>query len=160
MRRLLFVAEAPAPDFDGDMSFDGGADIYDDGPGGDDWGETPSYTDATLSTLEYGEQLVAEPKKVKSTFLHFARVPKKVDVKRLKENLWEEMETSTQSKVSLSCSRFAIFMFNTCLGFIFIFLEHAQIHRCCSRIETKVPRTSVEGHFRCVLFHLRVAFGE
>ncbi|KAJ3414492.1 hypothetical protein HDV05_006494 [Chytridiales sp. JEL 0842] len=89
-----------ADDNAGDMSFDGGAGIFD----GDDWGEEPSQNiplplpTSNSAILEYGEQLVAEPKKIKSTFLHYARAPKKVDVKRLKENLWDNMAPDMKTK--------------------------------------------------------------
>jgi condensin complex subunit 2 len=43
------------------------------------------------SSLSYGEQLVAEPVRLKSKPLLFARAAKRVDVQKLKENLWSKM---------------------------------------------------------------------
>lgn len=42
-------------------------------------------------TLDYGSQLVAEPKRVKATHLNYARSAKRVDVHELKENIWKEL---------------------------------------------------------------------
>ncbi|KAJ3097770.1 hypothetical protein HDU97_004550 [Phlyctochytrium planicorne] len=41
--------------------------------------------------FSYGDQLVDAPKKIKASFMHYARTPKRVDVKRLKENLWTNL---------------------------------------------------------------------
>ncbi|KND02135.1 condensin subunit BRN1 [Spizellomyces punctatus DAOM BR117] len=49
-----------------------------------------SQTDQA-TTLEFGDQLVDQPKKVKAVPLNYARVAKKVDVKKLKENIWKEL---------------------------------------------------------------------
>jgi len=38
-----------------------------------------------------GEALVAEPKKVEKISINYAKVAKKVDVKALKSNLWNEI---------------------------------------------------------------------
>ncbi|KAI8843993.1 condensin complex subunit 2/barren [Chytriomyces cf. hyalinus JEL632] len=43
------------------------------------------------ASLEYGDLLVAAPKKIKANFIHFAKTQKKVDIKRLKENLWSNL---------------------------------------------------------------------
>ncbi|KAG0047734.1 hypothetical protein BGZ83_007252 [Gryganskiella cystojenkinii] len=40
---------------------------------------------------DYASQLVSEPKRVKATFISFSKTAKKVDVKRLKDNIWKEM---------------------------------------------------------------------
>jgi len=39
----------------------------------------------------YGEQLVAKPKKIKSLAINYARSAKRVDVKKLKDNIWKEL---------------------------------------------------------------------
>lgn len=40
----------------------------------------------------YGDQLISQPlRKVKTEFVNYAKRAKKVDVKKLKENLWHEM---------------------------------------------------------------------
>ncbi len=41
--------------------------------------------------LDYGDQLVEQPKKVMTTALKYAKTAKRVDVKKLKENIWKEM---------------------------------------------------------------------
>ncbi|KAI9090553.1 condensin complex component cnd2 [Phlyctochytrium arcticum] len=41
--------------------------------------------------VEFGDNLVDQPRKVRAVPLNYARVAKKVDVKRLKENIWREM---------------------------------------------------------------------
>ncbi|KAI1314612.1 hypothetical protein EDD11_001955 [Mortierella claussenii] len=40
---------------------------------------------------DYASQLVSQPKRVKATFISFSKTAKKVDVKKLKDNLWREM---------------------------------------------------------------------
>ncbi|KAJ3188888.1 hypothetical protein HDU85_004602 [Gaertneriomyces sp. JEL0708] len=40
------------------------------------------------ATMDYGDHLVDQPKKVRAVPLNFARVAKKVDVRKLKENIW------------------------------------------------------------------------
>jgi condensin complex subunit 2 len=46
-------------------------------------------TDA--ANLSYGDQLVAEPFRLKSKPLMFARTAKRIDVQKLKENLWSKL---------------------------------------------------------------------
>jgi condensin complex subunit 2 len=48
--------------------------------------------------LEYGDQLVAQPKKVKASYINFAKAPKKVDIKKLKSNLWQNIESIATSE--------------------------------------------------------------
>ncbi|KAF9942710.1 hypothetical protein BGZ67_000116 [Mortierella alpina] len=40
---------------------------------------------------DYASQLVSQPKRVKATFITFSKTAKKVDVKKLKDNIWKEM---------------------------------------------------------------------
>ncbi|KAF8936697.1 hypothetical protein BGZ58_003847 [Dissophora ornata] len=40
---------------------------------------------------DYASQLVSQPKRVKATFISFSKTAKKVDVKKLKDNIWKEM---------------------------------------------------------------------
>ena len=40
---------------------------------------------------DYASQLVSEPKRVKSAYISFSKTAKKVDVKKLKDNIWKEM---------------------------------------------------------------------
>ncbi|ORX57794.1 barren [Piromyces finnis] len=44
----------------------------------------------------YGEQLVAKPKKIKSLAINYARSAKRVDVKKLKDNIWKELSGSKE----------------------------------------------------------------
>jgi hypothetical protein len=41
--------------------------------------------------LDYGDNLVEQPKKVFSAPLQYAKTAKRVDVKKLKENIWKEL---------------------------------------------------------------------
>ena len=47
--------------------------------------------DSMLEDVDYGSQLVAEPKKVKAIYLNYAKTAKRVDVRLLKENIWKEL---------------------------------------------------------------------
>lgn len=50
-------------------------------------------TDATDNkTLEFGSQLVTSNRRVRPEYVQYARVAKKVDVRKLKESLWRGME--------------------------------------------------------------------
>lgn len=49
--------------------------------------------------LDFGDQLVDQPKKVKAVPLSYARVAKKVDVKKLKENIWKELTVKDSTEV-------------------------------------------------------------
>lgn len=40
---------------------------------------------------DYASQLVSQPKRVKATFINFSKTAKKVDVKKLKDNIWKAM---------------------------------------------------------------------
>jgi hypothetical protein len=40
---------------------------------------------------DWKSNLIAEPKRVKMQHINYARVAKKVDVKKLKENLWQTL---------------------------------------------------------------------
>ena len=57
-----------------------------------------------------GEALVAEPKKVEKISINYAKVAKKVDVKALKANLWNELcgvnDNSKPSAKSEVCSSY------------------------------------------------------
>ncbi|TPX69953.1 hypothetical protein SpCBS45565_g01987 [Spizellomyces sp. 'palustris'] len=64
----------------------------DDDADDDELDEDVSLTQADqATTLEFRDQLVDQPKKVKAVPLNYARVAKKVDVKKLKENIWKEL---------------------------------------------------------------------
>lgn len=58
----------------------------------DNEGETPEGPPGNISIfLDYGDQLVEQPKKVLAAPLRYAKTAKRVDVKRLKENIWKEL---------------------------------------------------------------------
>jgi len=48
----------------------------------------------------YGEQLVAKPKKIKSLAINYARSAKRVDVKKLKDNIWKELSGVDRNELS------------------------------------------------------------
>ncbi|KAI8817548.1 condensin complex subunit 2/barren [Fimicolochytrium jonesii] len=45
----------------------------------------------TQNSVDFGDQLVGEPKKTRTVALNYARVAKKVDVIKLKDNIWREL---------------------------------------------------------------------
>ena len=47
--------------------------------------------------MDYGENLVSQPKITKPEFVKYSRKAKRVDVKRLKENLWRTLIHSRNS---------------------------------------------------------------
>ncbi|KAF9583624.1 hypothetical protein BGW38_009010 [Lunasporangiospora selenospora] len=47
--------------------------------------------DGTGDGNDYASQLVSQPKRVKAAAINFSKTAKKVDVKRLKDNIWKEM---------------------------------------------------------------------
>lgn len=59
------------------------------------------YDDAANATL-YGDALVTnhQPKKTKPLYVNYARTAKRVDVKRLKENLWASLEKQKDAETS------------------------------------------------------------
>ncbi|RKP21405.1 barren [Rozella allomycis CSF55] len=56
----------------------------------------PFYNGLELD-FDFGNTLVAEPKLTKSLKMNYAKTSKKVDVKKLKENIWTEIETVPQN---------------------------------------------------------------
>ncbi|KAJ3329353.1 hypothetical protein HDU76_008072 [Blyttiomyces sp. JEL0837] len=80
----------PTPDFGHDMD--------------DDISDEMEFDTADLyggsSALEFGDSLVAEPKKVKAAFMHYAKRPKRIDVKKLKENLWVALAADEEQQMS------------------------------------------------------------
>ncbi|KAG0275168.1 hypothetical protein BGZ95_009121 [Linnemannia exigua] len=49
---------------------------------------------------DYASQMVAQPKRVKSTSINFSKTAKKVDVKKLKDNIWKEMTQQSLKRQS------------------------------------------------------------
>ncbi|KAF9124632.1 hypothetical protein BGW39_008058 [Mortierella sp. 14UC] len=66
------------------------------GPGGDGLGGIIGFG-LDGDGDDYASQMVAEPKRVKATSINFSKTAKKVDVKKLKDNIWKEM-TQTSLK--------------------------------------------------------------
>jgi condensin complex subunit 2 len=76
------------------------ADYYDQDSDDDD-GAGVSYGLSHLAStlggfsLDYGNDLVAAPKKTDAQKLNYSKVAKRVDVKRLKNNMWESLKGET-----------------------------------------------------------------
>jgi condensin complex subunit 2 len=66
------------------------------GPGGDGLGGIIGFG-LDGDGDDYASQMVAQPKRVKATSINFSKTAKKVDVKKLKDNIWKEM-TQTSLK--------------------------------------------------------------
>ncbi|KAF9902359.1 hypothetical protein EC991_004991 [Linnemannia zychae] len=66
------------------------------GPGGDGLGGIIGFG-LDGDGNDYASQMVAQPKRVKATSINFSKTAKKVDVKKLKDNIWKEM-TQTSLK--------------------------------------------------------------
>ncbi|KAI9327095.1 condensin complex subunit 2/barren [Obelidium mucronatum] len=98
---VSFTQEPAENHFADDNDFGGGNMADDDD--GDDENEplAQDHDDLDLGAaiganeegtmLEYGDSLVDAPKKIKANFIHFAKTQKKVDIKKLKENLWSNL---------------------------------------------------------------------
>ena len=67
----------------------GDDDSVDDTP--EEHTENGGDLDSKSIFLDYGDQLVEQPKKVFSAPLQYAKTAKRVDVKKLKENIWKEL---------------------------------------------------------------------
>ncbi|ORX96251.1 barren [Basidiobolus meristosporus CBS 931.73] len=61
----------------------------------DDDGPFPDVDDG----VDFGEQLVTQPKFIKPEYLNYAKTAKKVDVKKLKDNIWKELVTDESTEV-------------------------------------------------------------
>jgi len=94
----FFDDEMPLPgggllDDDDDMEFADARDHF--SPGGDaapttNFGFT-GLLDGGLTVGGFGTQLVTSTRRLRPEYVNFARVAKKVDVRRLKENMWKGM---------------------------------------------------------------------
>ncbi|KAG0238912.1 hypothetical protein BGW42_000073 [Actinomortierella wolfii] len=51
---------------------------------------------------DYASQLVSQPKRVKANFISFSKTAKKVDVKRLKDNIWKQMSSQALKRQARS----------------------------------------------------------
>lgn len=78
---------------------DGVDDSYDDGPGFD---IADNAGDANFAEMDdYVVKDLEDVRKVDKVRVKHATVAKKVDVKRLKNDLWKELEVKTESKQSI-----------------------------------------------------------
>jgi hypothetical protein len=75
------------------------ADYYDQDSDDDDTGVSygVSHLASTFGgiSLDYGNDLVDAPKRVDAQKLSYSRVAKRVDVKRLKNNMWTSLKGET-----------------------------------------------------------------
>ncbi|CCX06974.1 condensin complex subunit 2/barren [Pyronema domesticum] len=71
-------------------------------PGAEDRNNNPSSTMPMSSQfpntqmMGFGSQLVTQSRRVKPSYMQYARVAKKVDVRKLKENLWSSLSFESQ----------------------------------------------------------------
>lgn len=77
------------------------ADYYDQASDDDDDDNNAGVSHLADSfggiTLDYASQLVDAPKKINAQNLTYSRVAKRVDVKRLKNNMWTSLNGQTVS---------------------------------------------------------------
>ncbi|KAJ1331260.1 Condensin complex subunit 2 [Microdochium nivale] len=95
----FFDDEMPLPgggllDDDDDMEFADARDHF--SPGGDaapttNFGGFTGLLDGGMTMGGFGTQLVTSTRRLRPEYVNFARVAKKVDVRRLKENMWKGM---------------------------------------------------------------------
>lgn len=81
-----------------------------DNPVGDDLGPSPTGDgDAKDATADEEDDLIAatkgELKRARPEFVNYAKRAKRVDVKKLKENIWRELETLTKDVSRPLCSK-------------------------------------------------------
>lgn len=67
--------------------------------------------DDQLEEGEFGDNLVAQTKRNKPEFIKYAKTAKRIDVKKLKENIWKTLTDCTDC-----VSRFSIIIINV-IGF-------------------------------------------
>lgn len=53
--------------------------------------DAPTSSGFPFTQMDYGSQLVTQGRRVRPEYVQYARVAKKVDVRRLKENLWRDL---------------------------------------------------------------------
>jgi len=63
--------------------------FYDDDD--DDIGDNSYYQPIQTTSADIGSDLLAQPKFIKKIEINYAKTAKKVDVKKLKENLWKKL---------------------------------------------------------------------
>lgn len=60
-----------------------------------------NHSPAHTAEGDWKLQLVSEPKTLKTQYMNYARVAKKVDVKRLKENIWHSLQETSKVQQTL-----------------------------------------------------------
>jgi len=96
---VSLTAQAPEanPTSAVEANFFEGPDEYDDFDFGDDGDVGMDMVAGNLGSDpadeggNYGDQLVAQPKKVNKLQINYARTAKRVDVKKLKDNIWKTL---------------------------------------------------------------------
>jgi len=74
----------------------------------------------TMDEPDFGESLVAEPKRAKALQINYAKTAKKVDVKKLKSNIWKGLTGDLTNKtVNMKLSFFSPTLISTLLNFVF-----------------------------------------
>ncbi|GAO47125.1 barren [Saitoella complicata NRRL Y-17804] len=85
------------PSYDAAFFDDGNADagfgpeMDDDDDGFADAAETLSQAAELKEEMDFGSQLVSQGRKMRPEYVNYARVAKKVDVKKLKDNIWSNL---------------------------------------------------------------------
>ncbi|OLL24718.1 Condensin complex subunit 2 [Neolecta irregularis DAH-3] len=77
---------------------DGGVMIPDDDDDFVDARESPDIPTATQEG-NFGSDLIAQARRAKSEYVNFARVAKKVDVRKLKENIWQQLDLEDKQEL-------------------------------------------------------------
>lgn len=146
-------------------------------PGGD--GEPAPGSQGMLGVLAgadgsqegaFGTQLVTQSRRLRPEYVQYARVAKKVDVRRLKEEMWR----------GIGFDEVCGFAFQSVDIQAYTFLDRtptdalktitrtttkgrkrlAQVHLCHEQPATSLPETSDGGHLDFLLLHLSTASGE
>lgn len=84
--------ENDTPAFDDDHAFGGFDDDGNDDADQIDYPTTLNLPQENVNPVEYGDQLVDGHVRVKPTPLIFSKTAKRVDVQKLKENLWSKID--------------------------------------------------------------------
>ncbi|CAG8525060.1 10758_t:CDS:10 [Ambispora gerdemannii] len=57
---------------------------------------------------DYGNQLISQPKRTKPAFVKYAKTAKRVDVKKLKDNIWKTLTDSTDKTIATTSTSVAV----------------------------------------------------
>lgn len=192
---LPFAGADDDDDDDDDMEF---ADAQEHlGAGGDGGmteavgGMTAMFNGETMANPmgAFGETLVAATRRVRPEYVNYARVAKKVDIRRLKENIWKGMDLEkleVRYRDSKRVSPLSPMRKHTALTPISSspFLgstrtrqsnrnrprgrrrrssarrQHPQVYGAHERPEKGLPQARHERHFHLLLLHFRAASGQ